>query len=378
MKTYDPCWACEGEQRTHRGRRYKVSRHVECPCSHDMFYHIKHICTICEMDAGITNRCLPIVLRNGDIYTIGNCGCKACRQGIHRKLYSPVPMSIGTSSDMGQAGIALGLDPNLSLTRAAADFYYLWYLELTYPVDCKVLGVPDRLDVLTRHLAEQLSTYLGAACAGEFRHLDGSQSHIYNESTRKLASILGYRNQKERHLAWANWPLAVEKFGLVKALSIMEDGFKQYFSLHASVGGIRWSICARIAKEYALGKYSDRVFVDLALGLKHNGNIAYNKFWNTNEIVNVLNAARQDKIYVLDHYISSEVRKIALQLDKESITDFQQLVSSSKEIMYEQKEPKEKIDFPGVVNLYEPKPITISAYESTAASSTALIYGATS
>ena len=74
------------------------------------------------------------------------------------------------------------------------------------------------------------------------------------------------------------------------------------------MGGIRWAVCIETVKRYRANEVSSVMFIDQAFGLKHNGAIAYNKFYNTEMLQEILNWARDGETAKMEHYATETIK----------------------------------------------------------------------
>jgi len=197
----------------------------------------------------------------------------------------------------------LGLDPNIILCEEVADFYLLMEMSLTDK------RYEEPMYERAGKLAEQLCKYLELASLGEFRHLVTNRDWKKFKDGRVVGDVIsadGLYHTDNRLGCWALWPKLYETLGS-SLFEIMKEGFRR-ISCSSGIGGERWANCVEVAEYYRTGKVSDPVlFCDLAMGLKHNGDIAYNKFWDTHTLGFVLDQARIGAPLVLEHYASEEV-----------------------------------------------------------------------
>ncbi len=208
--------------------------------------------------------------------------------------------------------IAGCLIDGLDLTRHAADFYTRHYMVLQNYDQAR-----PAFEFHSKMLAWQLSMYLIKACTAEVRHAR-SQAGIRKSRIKKgqrtfldavslVANTAGYgpRTSVFRQTSWEG--LTPRKVALYLVLLFGRRGWAPEF------GGRKWKTCAVVLLEYLRGRMSNAMFIDQALGLKHNGNIVYDKIsWKSSGLEEILDLVRKaENVFEIDaiqQYGSSDLR----------------------------------------------------------------------
>lgn len=232
----------------------------------------------------------------------------------------------------------LGINTELSLPQACADFYLLERLSFD---GNRSAGFT--LDKLERGLAKDFSRYLELAVGGEVRYAVTRTSEIdpqqctcggkcaafcthcdcceglhdcgdsydfkcmcssctpeakaditdlpisdgmteYLEKWRKKLSDDG---EGSRSSAWLMWSKLSEKYDRV----VMMDDAVTLFdraSWAEGFGGDAWGTVAKLVRDYYRGKVKPRTFVDQCWSLEHNGGCVFSKAYNHTNLTNLM------------------------------------------------------------------------------------------
>ncbi len=361
------CWACSPVNCSH-----VLPSRQRCSCGCLWSAHYGHICNTCD------TQCYPLLTltgywvslpENALFSTTDGCTCSYCayrgqRRGPGqtrlRRLSRPPTKPIGGAiTNLGAKDY--GLDPKLILVEAAANFYLLVEMGAMEPLAGEL---DEKFRDITARLADQLCLYLELACLGEFRYtrqyfIDTSGTwlsdnphrfpgsslgngkgkekekkvkarkreqlatkHLMKDLRDAISTVVGGRGSKgdERMAAWSTWKSLYEKYG-DKIYQLMIYGFREVTwgrsstESPTSIGGPKWATCVEAAQAYRKGMPSV-VFVDQALSLKHNGNIAFNKFFDVSGLDWVISWAFKGATGEIQHYATDDIRK-AWQLWKE-------------------------------------------------------------
>lgn len=311
-----------------------------CSCGHGWDSHAGHNCLNCG-----TTQCFPVATVTGHWVqppegvrtgTVEGCGCKWCTEkplkkgmtGLGRARRPEPKPTIAVRQNAVAANY--GLDKTLILAQAAADFYLLVEMGAMKPLGQET---DELFRSTTYHLADQLCLYLELACLGEFRHHGRKRDWLedYKVSPKLQAELLGFgdhvtqsirrraRNSvtgDDRMVAWSLWETLRKKYG--KGIyELIGQSFRGFSWGRASskedngcgYGGPKWAECIETAAAYRNGLPST-VFVDQALSLKHNGNIAYDKFWDVRGLTPVIEWALAGDTRSIQHYATAKVREL--------------------------------------------------------------------
>lgn len=305
-----------------------ISASSICRCGCLWIRHTGHNCGECGLE-----KCYPIASVSGHWVEIPEkltrtvvegCTCRYCvrENGLKGKVAKP-PSKPPKGAITNPIAAEYGLDPNLILVESAADFYLGIEMGAMQPLGEEVN------DLFTRgagRLAEQLCLYLELASLGEFRYsweegrrgwMDGYKVTAKTKTkVEELVERLRSEGGGERMTAWSLWKEYQKPENFGKGLhQLLIDGFRgmtwsrKYSEQTVSVGGPRWAACIEAAKFYRDGLPA-AVFIDMALSLRHNGNIAYNKFFDVSGLDHVINWALLGDTRSIQHYASEKMRKL--------------------------------------------------------------------
>lgn len=211
-----------------------------------------------------------------------------------------------------------GLQPDLDVNRACADFYLL---ERLTTLDSREAG--RLLRSLENRLTREFSLYLDMILGGELRYArskvqwglsesccnsaydDVIDDQIWDECDEcqtcreytcdicpcqkdkplNLPPMLNpiktfiIKSSPSRNDAWADWLKLRKKKGL-QALSLATEVFAMDWQ--SGYGGPGWHSVARVLLDYTLGKMTDRSFIDRCWTLEHNNGNVFNKLYDGN------------------------------------------------------------------------------------------------
>lgn len=221
------------------------------------------------------------------------------------------------------------VDTNLVLAQAAADFYVLY----DYSIDH--LEARGHLEKLAAYLAEQFERYMLHAVTGEVRYFPWFTDHsskavcvpsIRKDLTKIMVDKLGKktgikfvtwlqehpRRDCSREHMWEEANDMAASFGKEVFVNAIGIAFRypRWQETDGDVGGEKWAVIAETLYQYLTGEINDIIFVDTAFGLKHNGNLHFDKVWPTYEVERVLNLNQEGRIDLIKKLISEEVKRI--------------------------------------------------------------------
>ncbi len=347
MEFFAPqCYDCENNLHT------MYSSGFCCHCGHFQEEHLNHECLLCDPPRMLP--CFPFTKKGEIVYNpgatsspiLGTSRASQRRRGLYKFNESShcVSCDIGISNHYklprhsrkrNDIAINFGLDRKLVLYEAAANFYLMLEMKVT-PSESTVPPVIDMaFSALVSHLSEQLCLYLELASLGELRH--GVWGSVMSERLRAefedtdMGALLSYVRSSntsynkwpyvkhklhetaapDRMAAWSVWSVVKEEFGL-DAYLMMSYYFKKPV-FRGSVGGEKWAHIIDTAREYRAGNYTPIMFIDTCFGLKHNCNLAFDKFWDVRYVREVLDAVQRgtpQKMSFIEHFASSPIRSL--------------------------------------------------------------------
>jgi len=215
-----------------------------------------------------------------------------------------------------------GIDQTLLLHTLACDFYLLLDLEIDFPDNPKVKELKKEV---VDTLADQLSRYLDMAIGGELRYCWSNTRDLWDVfgGDKEVTEFLHYLKDRghdtesksnNRADKWHGWKEIRNKWetkALDYALRILTEP-----RWNSNFGGSSWANATSVLLGYYTGEYSPVFFVDTALGLHHNSNIIYDKVWNIEVLVEVLdkNVEGNNFDYMEETWASQKVRELRRQL----------------------------------------------------------------
>ena len=223
--------------------------------------------------------------------------------------------SVPSKKQLGE----IGLDEHLSLPQAACEFYLLMDAALC-TVSPGQQEAEKQFKLLTEYLAGQMSLYIECACLGEARYAVGRVQDIENAKflqNPKWHSIYTdlCDGDKDRYTVWRMFPALSRKYSGGSGRSRKNTALLLFTVLvHDSLpwrsggfGGKKWAECAKTVLAYRRGRIDAVSFVDTAFGLKHNGNIVFDKLWDVSGIEHILDANQRGDMGDLCTLASTEV-----------------------------------------------------------------------
>jgi hypothetical protein len=193
-----------------------------------------------------------------------------------------------------------GVRAERDLAQAAADFYVLELLTAR--------GDADAAKMLTdfeTSLAREFACYLDMAVGGELRY---AMQHLGKEALpADLACFFREIDPGERGMAWMAWTVVRRVLGL-RALELAAHVFGTS-GWAENFGGEAWATVARLLRDHLRGRVIARVFVDQCFSLEHNTGSVFNKLYETETVVGILEAQCRDDYSALLRHASDAVRR---------------------------------------------------------------------
>ena len=225
----------------------------------------------------------------------------------------------------------------LNLPRHAADFYLRQYMLLD-----GYEKIRPAFDLHCKMLAWQLSMYLYKACVGEVRHFSttNGSGEDFNSSYRHglRRSLRDFLHEVRAITVPAELSSQAARTKIYSCNSISSEYSPRQLALFLvllfgkrgwsrSYGGRKWKVCATVLLDYLRKRTSDVVFIDQALGLKHNGNIVYDKMgWLTTGLEGLLESVRY-----LDSSTVHSVKWHASKVVREELAEFFEMSAAGVE-----------------------------------------------
>ncbi|HEX5543612.1 MAG TPA: peptidylprolyl isomerase [Micromonospora sp.] len=184
---------------------------------------------------------------------------------------------------------------NIDGAALAADFYLLEWL-----------AAQD--DGEARERLARWAPQLSAAFAGQLDLIIGTELGHY-ECARldpfppDLAAFLRQVNLGDSRVGW--WRTRRE-LGELRALDLAGDAFA---GPGVEYGGEAWAPIATMLRRYAAGELPARVFIDQCFTLQHNNGCLFDKYFEAEHLMPVLEAQAAGDLTTLARHASDEVRR---------------------------------------------------------------------
>lgn len=191
-----------------------------------------------------------------------------------------------------------GLPTSFNLTRAAADYYILYYLKLRG-------HKPELFDEHLAKLTTILVPYTDMVIGGELRHL-----YRRGRPTSAALPLEAFAPQhSDRSVAWQEWKEIRNKHGL-KALESARD-YCNNMGVKNGYGGAMWGNIVDNLLMYEEGQLPPNLFIDFTWGLEHNAGTYFNKAstWKRNSLQAVLDSNLTGDVETLLKFATEEVRQ---------------------------------------------------------------------
>jgi hypothetical protein len=193
-----------------------------------------------------------------------------------------------------------GVRAERDLAQAAADFYVLELLTARNGASAARM-----LADFETCLAREFACYLDMAIGGELRY---AMQHLGKEALpAELACFFREIDPGERGMAWMAWTVVRRVLGL-RALELAghvfgTSGWAENF------GGDAWATVARLLRDHLRGRVVARIFVDQCFSLEHNTGSVFNKLYETETLMGILEAQYRDDYGTLLRRASDAVRR---------------------------------------------------------------------
>lgn len=253
---------------------------------------------------------------------------------------------MGFQSGIREAKVAraVGMDAELSLPQACADFYILERLVSDENRQAKSL-----LSSLERRVSKEFSLFTDMTLGGELRHAQSklkasSNNHECDcfceedgEVVKECACCTGECGQDERtsiiphdltlffdlfHEAkdskdnpvlgarsrgWLQWLEYRQRVGL-RGLDVAVETFN--LPWRNGYGGPSWALIASVVRDFYFGRITPRTFIDRCWTLEHNGGNIFTKLYNnTDTLQSILQHQAKNNYKYLLRYTSSGVTR---------------------------------------------------------------------
>lgn len=176
----------------------------------------------------------------------------------------------------------------------AADFYLLEWLGADGDTEA-VRRFATWLPRLAHYFARQLDLIIGA----ELGHYERARSDTL---AAPLAAFLGKVTTGDSRVAW---PRTRAELGQIQALDLATEAFA---GPGAEYGGEAWAPVAAMMGRYVRHELSHAVFVDQCFTLEHNNGSLFDKYFETENVLRVLDAQAAGELDTLAEHASPEVR----------------------------------------------------------------------
>lgn len=241
--------------------------------------------------------------------------------GVPKSLYFPFTEDYDTFHGKNHSVApveSIGLNPSLDLPQAACEFYLLMDASLCAPSKAQ-RKAKQQFDALTRYLASQFSLYISCACLGEARY---AMNRVNDISRVKFLSNPKWRaiynditkGSKDRYTVWNAYPMYEKRHssggGNKRGTAVLLFSVLVHDTLNwrgGGFGGKKWAACGKAVLSYRRKRIDAVSFVDTAFGLKHNGNIVFDKLWDVHGIEGILDANQRGNMVALTAQASTEV-----------------------------------------------------------------------
>jgi cyclophilin family peptidyl-prolyl cis-trans isomerase len=184
---------------------------------------------------------------------------------------------------------------NVDGAALAADFYLTEWLAAQG--DAEAAGRLARwAPQLSADFAGQLDLIIGT----ELGHYECAR---LDTVPPRLADFLRRVNLGDSRVGW--WQ-ARRELGEIPALDLAVDAFA---GPGVEYGGEAWAPIAAMLRRYAAGELPDRVFVDQCFTLQHNNGCLFDKYFEAEHLLPVLEAQAAGDLATLARHASAEVRR---------------------------------------------------------------------
>ncbi|MFD0480558.1 peptidylprolyl isomerase [Nonomuraea thailandensis] len=185
---------------------------------------------------------------------------------------------------------------HVDASALAADFYLLEWLSSDGDVQAGQ-RFAGWLPQLAHYFARQLDLIIGA----ELGHYERARSDVHREP---LASFLRNVTLGDSRVAW---PRVRGELGQGQALDLAAEAFA---GPGIEYGGEAWAPVATMMGRYLRHELSHAVFVDQCFTLEHNNGSLFDKYFETENLLRILDAQAAGELETLAEHASPEVRHL--------------------------------------------------------------------
>ena len=185
---------------------------------------------------------------------------------------------------------------NIDGAALAADFYLLEWLAAQDDAEARELRLARWAPQLSADFAGQLDLIIGT----ELGHYECARLDTFPAD---LAAFLRQVNLGDSRVGW--WR-ARRELGEIPALDLAVDAFA---GPGVEYGGEAWAPIAAMLRRYAAGELPARVFIDQCFTLQHNNGCLFDKYFEAEHLMPVLEAQAAGDLATLARHASSEVRR---------------------------------------------------------------------
>jgi cyclophilin family peptidyl-prolyl cis-trans isomerase len=190
----------------------------------------------------------------------------------------------------------------------AADFYLMESLTALGDREAQA-----RLRAWLPHLADELSQQLDLIIGTELGHYERARKEALSD---RLLDFLPKVTRGDSRVAW--WRTRRE-MGEAAALHLAVEAFG---GPGEEFGGEAWEPIAAMLGRYLSGELPERVFVDQCFTLQHNNGCLFDKFYESDDLLTVLDAQAAGDMTALTRYASPEVRWRWRRHERRALSDY--------------------------------------------------------
>jgi hypothetical protein len=158
--------------------------------------------------------------------------------------------------------------------------------------------------------------YCPASICSECENAAGADDSWADNVDERVAEWITENSGGGRNGAWGEW-LAFHKSYGPQALVGAHQVFDREWD-GGGYGGSAWASIARVARDYALGKMSARIFMDRFWTLQHNGGNVFDKLYGSTDRSNLMQALEHqahDNYTFLNRWTTQQTRSLWAQRD---------------------------------------------------------------
>lgn len=184
---------------------------------------------------------------------------------------------------------------NIDGAALAADFYLLEWLAAQDDAEAR-----ERLARWALRLSADFAGQLDLIIGTELGHYECARLDTFPAD---LAAFLRQVNLGDSRVGW--WR-ARRELGEIRALDLAVDAFA---GPGVEYGGEAWAPIAAMLRRYAAGELPARVFIDQCFTLQHNNGCLFDKYFEAEHLMPVLEAQAAGDLATLARHASAEVRR---------------------------------------------------------------------